>query len=130
MQEQPNDSGSSSIAIPFSKRLNTIIQGDNVAVIRTFPAEVVELVVTSPPYDDLQHYGGFSWDFDALVVELYRVCKPGAVVVWIVNDQIVDGDQSCSSFDQAIGFRRAGFRLWQTMVWNKSNPKPGDGRYR
>lgn len=117
-------------AIMFNQRLDTIIHGDNVAVMQTFPAEVVDLVVTSPPYDNLRHYGGLCWDFEALVVELYRVCKPGAVVVWIVNDQIADGDQSCTSFNQAIAFKSTGFKLWQTMIWNKSNPRPGDGRYR
>jgi predicted methyltransferase len=30
--------------------VNTIIQGDTLEVLKTFPDEVVDLVITSPPY--------------------------------------------------------------------------------
>lgn len=75
--------------------------------------------VTSPPYDDLRVYGGHSWDFKSTAKGLWRVIKDGGVVVWIVNDKTEDGDESGSSFRQALGFKDLGFRLHDTMIWNK-----------
>lgn len=39
--------------------------------------ESVDLVVTSPPYDSLRTYNGFSFDFKAVALQLYRVLKSG-----------------------------------------------------
>lgn len=34
-------------------------------LLKDFPSECIDLVVTSPPYDDLRDYGGVvSWNFD------------------------------------------------------------------
>jgi site-specific DNA-methyltransferase (adenine-specific) len=63
-------------------------------------SESVQLTVTSPPYDNLREYKGFSWNFEALARELYRVTKPGGVVVWVVADATVDGSETGSSFKQ------------------------------
>ena len=52
--------------------------------------ESVDLVVTSPPYDDLRTYNNSSkWDlntFYAVAAQLNRVLKPGGVIMWNVND--------------------------------------------
>ena len=42
----------------------------------------VDLTVTSPPYDDLRTYNGYSFDFENIARELFRVTKDGGVVVW------------------------------------------------
>ena len=34
--------------------INQIVCGDNCEVMRTLPSESIDLVVTSPPYDDLR----------------------------------------------------------------------------
>lgn len=82
--------------------INQIICGDNVATMQTFPDGCIDLVVTSPPYDDLRTYGGHSWNFESLAAELWRAIKPGGVVVWIVNDATVDGSETGTSFRQAL----------------------------
>lgn len=92
---------------------------DNVAGMKNLPNDCIDLTVTSPPYDDLRTYNGFSWDFEALASELYRVTKPGGVVVWIVNDATVNGSETCSSFRQALTFKNIGFSLHDTMIWKK-----------
>lgn len=99
---------------------DTIICGDNVATLRTFPAECIDLVVTSPPYDNLRTYGGHSWDFPAVAAELTRVLKPGGVIVWVVNDETIDGSETGSSFRQALRFKELGLRLHDTMIWLKA----------
>lgn len=95
--------------------------GDNVALMRTLPAKSVHLVVTSPPYDDLRTYGGYSWDFKAMVPELFRLLVPGGIVVWVVNDEKKKGSESGSSFRQALYFMEQGFNLHDTMIWQKPN---------
>jgi site-specific DNA-methyltransferase (adenine-specific) len=106
--------------------LNRIHCGDNCELLGQMPRECVDLVVTSPPYDNLRTYGGHSWDFFGVAWHLKRVLKPGGVIVWVVNDATVDGSETGSSFEQALHFRRIGLRLHDTMLWEKQNPTPQD----
>ena len=88
-------------------------------VLSTLPAECIDLVVTSPPYDNLREYGGHAWDFAGVARELTRVLKPGGVIVWVVNDAVIDGSESGTSMRQALGFMDAGLRLHDTMIYDK-----------
>ncbi|HUU88926.1 MAG TPA: site-specific DNA-methyltransferase [Candidatus Glassbacteria bacterium] len=89
----------------------------------------VDLVVTSPPYDDLRVYEKKSiWDwevFTSIANLLFKAVKPGGVVVWIVNDKtdINNGGESGSSFKQALYFKEIGFILNDTMIWEKKQIK-------
>jgi len=83
------------------------------------PAESVDLVVTSPPYDDLRTYGGHSWDFYGVAWLLKRVLKPGGVIVWNVADSTKDGNESGTSMRQALHFQSLGLNLHDTMIWAK-----------
>lgn len=87
-------------------------------------SESVDLVVTSPPYDNLRTYNGFSVDFMTIINKLYRVIKDGGVVVWVVSDQTVGGSETGSSFRQALMFLDSGFRLHDTMIYRKINYIP------
>ena len=86
-------------------RVDTIINGDNVEVLRTFPDDCIDLTVTSPPYDNLRTYKGFTWDFENLAKELFRVTKQGGVVVWVVGDATIKGSETGTSFKQALYFK-------------------------
>ncbi len=86
--------------------------------------EVIDLVVTSPPYDKLRDYNGYSFDFPAIAKELVRVLKPGGVIVWVVNDATVDGSRTGSSFRQALEFMNLGLNLHDVMIWQKPNYAP------
>lgn len=109
--------------------LDQIILGDNVATLRTFPSASIDLVVTSPPYDDLRTYGGHSWNFEGLAAELVRVLKPGGVIVWVVGDAVIDGSESCTSMRQALHFRGLGVNLHDTMIYYRPSPYPDPSRY-
>lgn len=104
---------------------------DSVVALQTLPAESVQLVVTSPPYDDLRTYGGHAWDFEATARELARVLCPGGVVCWNVGDSVVDGSETLTSAKQKIFFReQCGLRIHDTMIYEKSNfGHPEKNRY-
>lgn len=95
----------------------------------------VDLTVTSPPYDNLRTYNGNNeqWGENVwrdVIKELYRVTVDGGVVVWIVQDKCVDGCETGTSFKQALWAMECGFRLYDTMIWNKLSPQaPTEGRY-
>jgi DNA modification methylase len=90
----------------------------------------VDLTVTSPPYDNLRLYKGHGWSFKALLPELWRVTKPGGVVMWNVADQVVNGSETGTSFRQALAFMDAGWRLHDTMFYEKGNfSNPSSNRY-
>lgn len=99
--------------------INQIICGDNCDVLGTLPRDCIDLVVTSPPYDDLRTYGGHDWDFYGVAWHLKRVLKPGGVIVWIVGDATVDGSETGSSWDQARHFKTLGMSIHDTMIWQK-----------
>ena len=80
----------------------------------------IDLTVTSPPYDNLRTYNGYSFDFKNIAKELYRVTKEGGVVVWIVNDATINGSETGTSFKQALFFKECGFNLHDTMIWEKT----------
>lgn len=110
--------------------LDSIICGDNCDVLGTFPRECIDLVVTSPPYDDLRTYGGHSWDFYGVAWQLKRVLKPGGVIVWVVNDKTEDGSETGTSAEQAAHFRRLGLRQHDTMIYFKNGMSfPESNRY-
>lgn len=93
------------------------------------PENIVDLVVTSPPYDDLRNYSNTlnDWNHEKcvrIINQLFRVVKPGGVVVWVVGDKTKNGGESGTSFKQALAFMEAGFRLNDTMIWEKKNPLP------
>lgn len=96
-----------------------IIQGDCVDVMATMQDNSVDLTVTSPPYDNLRTYQGYTFDYQKTLDQLYRITKQGGVVVWIVNDATINGSETGTSFRQALYAKDIGFNLHDTMIWNK-----------
>ena len=111
-------------------QLNTIYCENNIETMGKMPDNFIDLTVTSPPYDQLRTYNGYSFDFESVAKELYRVTKQGGVVVWVVGDATVDGSESGTSFKQALYFKEIGFNLHDTMIYMKDNPPPVGGKNR
>lgn len=107
---------------------NTIIQGDSSKVLRTFPEGSIDLVVTSPPYDNLRDYTKEStWNmevFQKIADQLYRVMAPGGVIVWVVGDQIENGGKTLTSYKQAIYFQSIGFKIFDVIIYEKAGTGP------
>jgi len=98
----------------------------------------IKLTITSPPYDDLRTYNkkvgsisnkfnGYSFRFEDIAKELYRVTQHGGVVVWVVSDATKDGSETGTSFRQALYFKEIGFNIHDTMIYRKLNPPPNAG---
>ena len=107
------------------KWINELHVGDCVELMGQMTPASVDLVVTSPPYDDLRQYRDSKpFDCAALALALWGVMKPGGVVVWVTADKTIKGSESLSSFRHALIFCEAGFRLHDTMIYHKQNPIP------
>ena len=105
-------------------RYNTIYNENCLDTMARMEDNFIDLTVTSPPYDNLRKYNGYSFDFESIAKELYRVTKEGGVVVWVVGDKVNKGSESGTSFRQALFFKKCGFNLHDTMIWNKPNAMP------
>jgi site-specific DNA-methyltransferase (adenine-specific) len=100
--------------------VNKIYNENCLDTMAKMPDCFVDLTVTSPPYDNLRTYNGYSFDFKAVAKELYRVTKQGGVVVWVVADATINGSETGTSFRQALYFMDCGFNLHDTMIWEKT----------
>ncbi len=100
-------------------RYDYVENGDCLELLKQLPNESIDLTVTSPPYDNLRTYEGYEWDFEGIAKELYRVTKNGGVIVWVVSDATVNGSETGTSFKQALFFKKIGFNLHDTMIWEK-----------
>lgn len=102
-----------------------LVLGDCAEEIKNLPSGSIDLTVTSPPYDNLRQYDNVAeWGervWKAVLSELFRVTKPGGVVVWVVGDATVNGSETGTSFRQALWAMKCGFRLFDTMIWDKQN---------
>jgi len=103
---------------------------------------IINLTVTSPPYDDmdknynpiqkngLRDYKGYSWDFKAIAQGLFKVTTEGGVVVWVVGDPTIYGNESLASSLQKIYFKKTGFNIHDTMIWIKNQLSfPDNNKY-
>ena len=106
-----------------------LYQCDNVEYLKSIDNDSFDMTVTSPPYDNLRDYKGYSWNFEELAKELYRTTKQGGVVVWVVGDATINGSETGSSFRQALYFMECGFNLHDTMIWEKRVPPCNNKRY-
>ena len=106
----------------YNRNKIALFNCDCVELMSRIPEGFVDLTVTSPPYDSLRKYEGFSFDVDAVIDGLYRITKEGGVVVWVVGDATLDWCESCTSFKQALKFVERGWKLHDTMIYNKTCP--------
>jgi len=107
-------------SIDSNTRVGKLISGNCVDVMRSWSAGIIDLTVTSPPYDKLRDYKGYAFPFEEIADELYRVTADGGIVVWVVGDRI-NGGRSLTSFRQAIYFQEIGFAAHDVMIYQKKN---------
>ena len=128
-EQKPNNSTETAILpmqcyVPCGLELNKIYNESNLDTMKRMPDNFVDLTVTSPPYDNLRDYKGYSFPFEEIAKELFRVTKQGGVVVWVVGDATVNGSETGTSFKQALYFKEIGFNLHDTMIYQKISYMP------
>lgn len=105
----------------YKNKFGFVINMDCVEAMRQINDECVDLTITSPLYDNLRKYNGYSFDFENVAKELYRITKQGGVIVWIVGDATIKGSETGTSFRQALYFKEIGFNLHDTMIYEKNS---------
>ena len=108
---------------PIDSYINKIINEDSEKALKKLPPNSVDLTVTSPPYDDIRDYKGYNFSdatLNNIIRELFRVTKLGGIVVWVVGDSTINGSESGTSFRQALKFMESGFKLHDTMIYEKN----------
>ena len=109
--------------------LNKIYNENCLDTMKRMPDCFIDLTVTSPPYDNLRDYNGYSFPFEEIAKELFRVTKQGGVVVWVVGDATVKGSETGTSFKQALYFMQCGFLLHDTMIFERNTLPQNNNRY-
>ena len=102
---------------------STLYHGNSMELLRTLDVKP-DLILTSPPYDDRREYGGYVFDFDAMADTLVAIMPEGGVIVWVIADATVDGSETGTSFQHALGFKERGLKLYDTMIYEKDSVPP------
>ncbi len=101
--------------------IDNIYCTDCIEGMKNIDNNTIDLILTSPPYDNLRNYQGFNFDFENTATEIYRIIKKGGIVVWVVGDKIHNGNKSLTSFKQALYFQKIGFNIHDIMIYKKLN---------
>ncbi len=110
--------------------INKIYNENCIETMARMPDNFIDLVITSPPYDDMRsynnnikksnfNYNGYTFPFEEIAKELFRIIKEGGIVVWVVGDKTINGNETGTSFRQALYFKDCGFSLFDTMIYLK-----------
>ena len=110
-------------------QINNIYAGECSLMMSKLPNNCIDLTVTSPPYDNLRDYNGYIFSYQSVISQLYRVTKPGGVVVWVVADATINGSETGTSFKQALFAMECGFNLHDTMIYERQGRFPDVTRY-
>ncbi len=103
-----------------NKSFNKIFPVDCVEGMKRILDNSIDLIVTSPPYDGIRMYNGFSFDLHATGKEIYRVLKDGGVAVMVIQDQTTNFAKSLTSFKTIIDWcDNIGFRLFECCLYRK-----------
>lgn len=111
----------------FKSQYGTIFNADCVELMKTMHdnGDKVDLIVTSPPYDDLRTYNGSSsWTYEKfkeVADGMVSVLADGGVIVWVVGDACINGSETGTSFRQALYFMQVGLNLHDTMIFEKNS---------
>jgi site-specific DNA-methyltransferase (adenine-specific) len=100
---------------------NKIYHANCVDFMKEMEDNLVDLTVTSPPYDNLRNYNGYRFQFEEITEQLFRITKKGGIVVWVVGDKINNGNKTLTSFKQALHFQDVGFNVHDVMIYKKRN---------
>lgn len=101
-------------------KLNEIYEGDALNLLKKLPDNSIDLMVTSPPYDQLRDYNGFIVNLNEIGKELYRVIKNGGIAVIVIQDQTKNFGKTLTSFKTILNWcEEGGFKLFECLIYHK-----------
>lgn len=117
----------------FKTPLGAMIVDDCQVALRAVPAESVDLVVTSPPYDGQSKYGNgekyergwYEDTFLAITGEVYRILKPTGSFILNYRSKRKGDERGTLQYEMIFWLRDQGFRFCEDFVWGKPSPPPG-----
>lgn len=99
---------------------NKIICGDNIKVMKNIPDNSVDMIMTSPPYDNIRDYNGYKMDLSALGAESYRVLKEGGIAVMVIQDGTKNFGKSLTTFRTVLDWcDNSNFKLFEMNIYSK-----------
>lgn len=111
---------------------NQVYCGDCETILKTFPDNCIDLIVTSPPYADqrTKTYGGVHPDayvdwFLPKSAEFLRVLKPTGTFILNIKEKAVDGERHTYVLELILSLRKQGWLWTEEFVWHKKNSYPG-----
>lgn len=119
--------------MPF---LNEIVCGDSEDLLKSIPANSVDLVITSPPYFQQREYGGGGVgnekkpdEYISALMRIFRECvrviKPTGSIIFNIGDKYEDSSLLLMPYRFAIAAtEKCGVTLVNNVTWVKSNPTP------
>lgn len=123
--------------------VDTIVHGDALEVLRRWPAEQVDCLVTSPPYWRQRDYRGDRAQVgqeptaDAYVARLAeifaqcrRVLRPSGTAWLVIGDKYEDGRQLGLPWRVALALMAEGWILRADCIWHKPNAMPSPTKSR
>lgn len=116
----------------FAFELDRIIQGDCLNVIKAFPNDCIDLIVTSPPYADnrKKSYQGVpirqyvEW-FLPISDQLKRILKPEGSFVLNIKERAVNSERQTYVLELILGMKKQGWLWIEEYIWHKKNCYPG-----
>ncbi|MBD3307139.1 site-specific DNA-methyltransferase [candidate division KSB3 bacterium] len=115
------------------RKIETSIQfGDCKDVLKDYPDDFFDLIVTSPPYADSRKttYGGIkpgnyvAW-FLPRSEQFLRVLKPTGTFILNIKERVVNGERSTYVLELILELRRQGWLWTEEFIWHKKNCHPG-----
>jgi DNA modification methylase len=109
-----------------------IKQGDCLEVLRKFPDNTFDLIVTSPPYADKRKhtYGGVppekyvEW-FLPRSAQFLRVLKPSGTFILNIKEKVESGERHTFVIELILALRQQGWLWTEEFIWHKRNCYPG-----
>lgn len=117
----------------FATELGEFHVADCLATLKALPADSVDLVFTSPPYDGQSKYGnGERYDrewyqtfFMDVTAEAFRVLKPSGSFVLNYRSRRQGNERGLIQYELIFWLRDQGFLFCEDFVWGKPSPPPG-----
>lgn len=109
-----------------------ILLGDSREVLKEIDDNLVDLIITSPPYADRRKntYGGINTEeyvewFLPISEQLLRVLKPTGTFVLNIKEKAENGERSTYVLELILALRKQGWLWTEEFIWHKKNSYPG-----